>query len=114
MGSMQRRKGQAGEREAAAALAEIGITAHRTGQTAGYDVPDVSTALPGVWCECKRVERLNVGEALARAAMDSGSPRVPVVLHRPNRRPWMATVYLSDLPRLAAAVHQCHAQPKGL
>jgi Holliday junction resolvase len=101
---MSRRKGQAGEREAAAALAQLGIGARRNGQTCGYECPDVQTALPGVWCEVKRVERLNVSAALARASIESGSPRLPVVLHRPNRRPWQVTLYLSGLPKLAEIV----------
>lgn len=99
-----RAKGQAGEREAAAALAAIGIEAKRTGQTCGLASPDVQTALPGLWIECKRVERLNVGDAMDQATFDGGITLAPVVLHRTNRRPWLVTLRLADLPRIAEIV----------
>lgn len=111
MGAMSRRKGQRGEREAAEALRAIGIEAHRTGQTCGLDSPDVQTALPGVWMEVKRTERLNLRAAMEQAARDGGISRLPVVLHRSNRQPWLCTARLADLPALAAAVVHARQTP---
>ncbi|NLF18997.1 MAG: hypothetical protein GX595_17340 [Lentisphaerae bacterium] len=104
MGLRSRRKGQRGEREAAEALAAIGVAARRTGQTCGTDAPDVETALPGVHVEVKRCERLNLSQALGQATRDAGPCRTPIVVHRANGKPWMVTLRLSDLPRLARAV----------
>lgn len=99
------RKGKAGEREAAHELARVlGIDARRGQQFAGSpESPDVVTSLGGVHWEVKRVERLNVKQALEQSTADAGGD-CPVVLHRPNGAPWMVTVRLDDLPRLARRI----------
>lgn len=105
MGAMQRRKGACGEREAAAALSEIGVHAKRTGQTCGLlDGADIETALPGCWFEVKRVERLNLAAAMDQARLDGGISALPVVLHRSNRRPWLVTLHLRDVPQFCKTV----------
>lgn len=92
-----RRKGAYGERELAAFLSDYGITARRGQQFAGgSDSPDVIHSLDGIHFECKRVERGSVGAWLDQAIADADG-KVPVVAHRSNRRPWMATLLLSDL-----------------
>lgn len=101
MGVKSQRKGRAGELE----LAKI-LQAH------GYDVspgipvsygqtPDL-VGLPGVHIECKRVERLNVPEAMAQAERDAEFFRdgAPAVFHRRNRSPWLVTMRLDDWLRL--------------
>lgn len=65
-------------------------------QSYGED-PDL-TGLPGVHIECKRVERLNISQAMAQAIRDAerfkdGSP---AVFHRRNREGWLVTMQLSD------------------
>lgn len=97
MGASSQRKGRAGELE----LVKI-LRAH------GYDVspgvpvsygqtPDL-VGLPGVHIECKRVERLNVPEAMEQAAQDAEFFRdgAPAVFHRRNRSPWLVTMRLAD------------------
>ena len=56
------------------------------------------TGLPGVHIECKRVERLNVPEAMAQAARDSERfhDGAPAVFHRRSREPWLVTMRLTD------------------
>lgn len=54
--------------------------------------------LPGIHIEVKRVERLNVGEAMGQAIRDAGRfhDGVPVLFHRRNRQPWLVTMRFED------------------
>ena len=52
--------------------------------------------MPGVHIECKRVERLNVYEAMAQARRDARPGETPVVMHRKNRQPWLVTMDIDD------------------
>lgn len=91
-------KGSAGERELCAVLTAAGFPAHRNDQRflGGYDNPDIDAeGLEAYHIECKRVERLNVSDAFAQAVMDSAG-KVPVVVHRKNREPWLITLRLED------------------
>jgi len=98
-----RQKGARGEREAAKALREtFGCEARRGCQfSGGEDSPDVATSLGGIHIEVKRVERLNIHEAMAQSVRDSGD-KVACVMHRRDRTEWLLTVRLSDAKRLAA------------
>ena len=66
MGITSQRKGAEGERELAAVLRGYGYDVERGGSLSFGETPDL-TGLPGVHIECKRVERLNVGEAMQQA-----------------------------------------------
>lgn len=91
-------KGSAGERELAEYLTRAGYPAHRNNQCfiGGADNPDVSAhGLEHLHIEVKRVERLNVTEAMHQAEHDAGD-RIPVVIHRRNREPWLITMRLDD------------------
>lgn len=93
-----KRKGSAGERELCGVLTEAGFPAHRNDQmyAGGHDNPDITArGLEGFHFECKRVERLNIAEAMKQAEADAAG-RVPVVAHRRNRSPWLVTLHLSD------------------
>lgn len=102
MGMRSKTKGKVGEREAAAALNEVLGTDCRRGvqYQGGADSPDV-IGLPGVHVEVKRVEALNIRKAFEQSAHDAAVGKVPVVLHRQNRAPWLMTCRLTDLPALA-------------
>ena len=106
MGAKSRRKGQRGELEAAAEIRRLfGTEARRGRQYRGSDEsPDVMVGIPDVHVEVKRTEALRLYEAVAQAVEDAGT-KVPVVLHRANRRPWVAIVRLDDLPRLAVQLY---------
>lgn len=70
----------------------------RPGEAVSYgSTPDL-TGLDGVHIECKRVERLNVPEAMHQAARDSERFRdgAPAVFHRRSREPWLVTMRLAD------------------
>lgn len=95
-------KGSAGERELAAILTAAGYPAHRNDQRegGGFDNPDVSAEGLEAWhVEVKRVERLNIGEAMQQAERDAAGKN-PIVAHRKNRQPWLVTMHLTDWLRL--------------
>ena len=94
-----RRKGAAGERELAKVLRECGIDARRGQQyKGGVDSPDV-IGLEGIHIECKRVERLNIDDAMEQSIKDAGD-KMPVVIHRKNRKKWLVTLRLDDFMTL--------------
>ena len=97
MSKSQQRKGADGERELAAVLREHGYDIRRGGSLSFGEVPDL-VGLPGVHIECKRVERLNITEAMAQAIRDAQrfQDGAPAVFHRRNRQPWLVTMRLSD------------------
>ena len=101
MGLFSRNKGKVGERELAHELTRVlGVSARRGVQFQGSpDSPDVIADIPDIHIECKRTERFRLYEALEQAVEDAGN-NVPVVLHRQNRKPWVAIIRLDDLPTL--------------
>lgn len=93
-------KGGRGERELAEVLRQYGFEARRGQQFAGgIDSPDV-VGLPGIHIECKRVEKLNIDNAMEQAIRDSEGKAIPAVFHRRNRRPWMVTMLLEDFMKI--------------
>jgi hypothetical protein len=106
MGARSKRKGKVGEREASAELQRLlGIDARRGGQVdCTPDSPAIRDDIPGVHFEVKRREAFRLYEALDQAIADAGD-QVPVILHRTNRRPWVAIVRLEDLKRLAVQIY---------
>jgi len=109
-GKRSRDKGKRGEREAAKAIVEhLEIDARRGQQFAGGgDSPDVVIGLPGVHVEVKRTETLSVYKAMEQAR-DDADGKVPLVLHRRNKREWLAIVPLADLMALAVALYLTRA-----
>lgn len=101
MGKTSQRKGAAGERELAALLSAAGYDCQRGGSLSFGEIPDV-LGLPGIHIECKRVERLNVGEAMEQAIRDSDRmlDGMPALFHRRNRKPWLVTMRLEDWLKL--------------
>ena len=101
MGSRSQRKGADGERELAALLSAAGYECQRGGSLSFGEIPDV-LGLPGIHVECKRVERLNVGEAMEQAIRDSDRmlDGMPALFHRRNRKPWLVTMRLEDWLKL--------------
>lgn len=97
MSKSQQRKGRGGELEICRILQAHGIPAE-PGQAISYgSTPDV-TGIPGIHPEIKRVERLNVPEAMAQAMRDSEKfhDGAPTLFHRRNRSPWLVTMRLED------------------
>lgn len=106
MGLRSRNKGKRGELEAAAEVRRLFRTEARRGrQFCGTeDSPDVVSGIADVHIEVKRREAFRLYEALAETIAIAG-PKVPVLLHKKNRQPWVAIVRLDDLPRLAVQLY---------
>lgn len=101
MGKSSQRKGADGERELAALLSAAGYECQRGGSLSFGEIPDV-LGLPGIHIEVKRVEKLNVGEAMEQAIRDSDRmlDGMPALFHRRNRKPWLVTMRLEDWLKL--------------
>lgn len=95
------RKGRGGEIELSKILSENGIPA-KPGQALNFGtVPDV-VGIEGIHAEVKRVEKLNVPEAMGQAIRDSEkfNDGMPALFHRRNRSPWLVTMRLDDWLKL--------------
>ena len=81
-------------------MTEYGYRITRGGSQSYGELPDLS-GLPGVHIEVKRVERLNVAEAMQQATRDAQRfhDGAPAVFHRRNRQPWLVTLRLEDFLR---------------
>lgn len=91
-----RNKGKRGELEAAHLLQKYGYDARRGQQYSGSNGdPDV-VGLPGIHIEVKRVEKLNIDDALNQSIRDARDDEKPVVLHRKNRTEWKVTMQFTD------------------
>ena len=91
-----RTKGKRGELEAAHALKEYGYDARRSQQYAGINSDADVVGLPGIHLEIKRVEKLNIDDALAQSIRDAKDAEIPVVMHRKNRTKWKITMLFDD------------------
>ena len=91
-----REKGKRGEMELARALRALGYDCRRGQQYSGANGDADVVGLPGIHIECKRVERLNLTEAMKQARRDALPGEFPVVFHRRNDEPWLVTMPLGD------------------
>lgn len=91
-----RAKGAGGERELAKKLREYGYDCRRGQQFSGANGDADVVGLPGIHIECKRVERLNLEDAMAQSRRDAREGEIPVVMHRKTRSPWMVTMTLEE------------------
>lgn len=91
-----RNKGAEGERELARILTGHGYKSRRGQQFSGANGdPDV-VGLPYIHIEAKRVERLNLEDAMSQSIHDAREGELPAVFHRKNRSPWLVTMRLED------------------
>ena len=97
MSKSQQRKGRSGKLELVRILQQYNIPAE-PGQGSTPDVVGV----PGIHPEVKRVERLNVLEAMDQAVWDASrfGDGIPTLFHRRNRSPWLVTMQLEDWLKL--------------
>lgn len=91
-----KRKGNAGERELAKILKEYGFEARRGQQFCGANGDADVEGLDGIHIEVKRVEKLNLYNAMAQSQRDARDGEVPIVAHRRNRDKWLVTIALDD------------------
>jgi Holliday junction resolvase len=92
-------KGKQGEREFARLCRDNGYDCRRGQQYNGIDGQDV-VGLSGIHVECKRVERLNIYDAMSQAMRDRKTSEIPIVAHRKNNHKWLVTMKAEDWFRL--------------
>lgn len=94
-----KKKGAKGERELANKLKEYGYSTRRGQQYNGLEGEDV-VGLDYIHIECKRVERLNLEEAMNQSKRDATENQIPAVFHRKNRSKWLVSMELDDWIKL--------------
>ena len=87
-----RDKGKRGELEVAHLLKEHGFDARRGQQFSGANGDADVVGLPGLHLEIKRVEKLNIENAVEQSIRDAREGEKPAVMHRKNRRKWLVTM----------------------
>lgn len=98
-----RNKGAAGERELAGLLKKYGYDCRRGQQYCGANGDADVVGIPGLHIECKRVEKLNLDDAMEQSIHDAKDGEIPVVMHRKNRKPWKVTLELDNFVELLKA-----------
>lgn len=92
-----RAKGKRGELEWAKVCREHGYGEARRGQQfCGSNGDADVVGIPGIHCEVKRVERLNIHDAMKQAVGDAPDGETPVVCHRKDRTEWLVTMRAED------------------
>ena len=91
-----RNKGKVGERELANKLRTFGYDARRGQQYCGISGDADVIGLPGIHIECKRVEKLNIDNAMEQSIRDASYGEKPTVMHRRDRKQWLVTMQLTD------------------
>lgn len=95
-------KGAKGERELSRLLKEYGYDTRRSQQYCGANGDADVIGLPGIYVECKRVQKLNIYEAMDQAINDSSARdmpfdyELPSVFHRKNKCKWLVTMRYLD------------------
>lgn len=95
-----RDKGKRGELELAKKLKEYGYDTRRGQQYCGSNGDADVVGLPGIHIECKRVEKLNLYDAMSQAVADAKKDEIPTVFHRKNNCEWLVTVRFDDFMRM--------------
>ncbi len=89
-------KGARGERELSSKLKEYGYNTRRGQQYCGANGDADVVGLPGIHIECKRVQKLNIYDAISQAKADAKENELPTVFHRKDRCEWLVTMTLED------------------
>ena len=101
-----RSKGKRGELEWSKVLIAEGFHAFRGAQHSGKNhftgesAPDVICPDLLIHYEVKRVEKLNLQDALSQSQRDSNEDEISAVAHRKNNSKWMVTTSAADHFRL--------------
>ena len=95
-----RQKGKRGELELAKKLRQYGYSCRRGQQYSGSNSDADVIGLPGIHIECKRVEKLNLQDAMDQAKRDKRNEEIPAVFHRKNNCEWLVTLTLDDFIKI--------------
>lgn len=100
IGKASKARGKRAELDLVHKLKEAGFSeARRTAQYCGKSGTSDVVGMPGIHCECKAVEKLNIWEALSQSRRDSeadGNGDIPAVFFKRNRTGWFVALPLSD------------------
>ena len=93
-----KQKGKRGELDIVHKLKEYGFETRRSVQYNGKAEEGQAdiVGLSGIHAEVKRVERLNIYDAIAQAVHDAKDGELPTVFHRKNHSEWLVSMRLSD------------------
>lgn len=106
MATNGKRKGKKGELELAHKLKEYGYDTKRSVQYNGKDGQADVLGLPHIHIECKRVEKLNIYDAIDQAKRDAKNGDKPTVFHRKNRCNWLVTMELDEFMEIYEAYRE--------
>lgn len=95
-----KKKGKNGELSLAHELQKYGYDVRRSVQYSGANHDADLENLPGIHIECKRVEKLNIYDAMAQSIHDARENEIPVVMHRRNHDYWKVTMRLEDFMKI--------------
>ena len=98
IGRASKRKGKTGELECAKLFRDNGYDVHRTVQYNGRSekgAPDLR-GIEGLHIEVKRVEKLNIENAIAQTTRDHAPGTLRTVFHRKNNHEWLVTMPAED------------------
>jgi Holliday junction resolvase len=95
-----RAKGATGERELSNILKKYGFNTRRGQQFCGANGDADIVGLDKIHIECKRVEKLNIDNAIEQAKADTKNSDIPCVFHRKNYKDWKVTMELEDWIKL--------------
>ena len=96
-----KQKGKSGELELVHKLKDYGYDCRRTNQFCGNTgQADDVVGLDYIHIECKRVEKLNIDNAIEQAVRDTKDDKIPTVFHRKNRKDWLVTMKLDDFMKI--------------
>ena len=111
-----RAKGKRGELEWVRVCKFEGFSAFRGAQHCGKNLvtgdaaPDVVVPDLGLHYEVKRVEKLNLADALAQAKADANDGELAAVAHRKNNGGWMVTMTAEDHFAMARESSYCRSE----
>lgn len=74
-------------------------TAEEVNNSHGLEGEDV-VGLDYIHIECKRVQNLNLYDAMEQSKRDSKEGQSPAVFHRKNNKKWLVTMELDDFMKL--------------
>lgn len=91
-----KQKGKAGELEFSNLCKRYGFDTRRSQQYCGINNDADVVGIEGFHIEVKRVEKLNISNAMAQAIRDKAEDDIPIVAHRKNWEDWMITLSATD------------------
>lgn len=100
MGMHSKSKGKRGELEAASLLRSHGMDARRaqqfkgTADSADLECPTLEAL--GLHLEVKRQEKMHLWGWMDQCLADVGEGQKPLILYRPNGKPWVAIMLAED------------------